>query len=297
MYNQYRKQQFITYNKARSKFIKNPTLLITLEKYFTNTIKKLVTANLTSIKEDYNEASFLFPFWQNYPPDERGRKPRGDQYPWIEVGEHAIGDKLPRLLQKYFKVRDTGIPTGPDKRFILSNNKIIEITNGITNSAWLFLDIKSVGPRDDFEHTVMSHNQVSGDGKWVKEKSGVNNTVMTACGKHTCHEFHCSVPPLYVLSNGTVAPVILMALKPVYKMLSLEKTSTDGGQPLSRITLATIPNGILLEEKPAYLKKYPSLFFPGKDDKGKNPLKVRSRVSFDLLKKIDNWRVTNILIK
>ena len=297
MYNQYRKNQFATYQKVRQQLISDPSILLALEKYFAETINELVATNLDAIQKDYNEASFLFPFWQNYPPDERGRKPRGDQYPWIEVGEHAVGDKLPRLLQKYFKVRDAGIPTGPDKRFILSNDKISELTKGITNSAWLFLDIKSVGPRDDFEHTVMSHNQISGDGIWDKEKSGVKNSIMTARGRHTSHKFHCSIPPLYVLSDGTVAPEVLIALKPVYRMLSLDKKGNDGGQPLGRVTIATIPNGILLEENPAYLKKYPGLFFPGKDDKGKNPLKVRSRISFDLLKKIDAWRVQNILIK
>src|SRR3989338_1502737 len=297
MYNQYRKNQFATYQKVRRQLITDPSILLALEKYFAETINELVTANLAAIQKDYNEASFLFPFWKNYPPDERGRKPRGDQYPWIEVGEHAVGDKLPRLLQKDFEVRDVGIPTGPDKRFILSNDKISELTKGITNSAWLFLDIKSVGPRDDFEHTVMSHNQISGDGIWDKEELGVKNSIMTARGRHTSHKFHCSIPPLYVLSDGTIAPVVLIALKPVYKMLSLEKKGNDGGQPLGGVTIATIPNGILLEENPAYLKKYPGLFFPGKDDKGKNPLKVRSRISFDLLKKIDAWRVQNILVK
>lgn len=297
MYNEYRKNQFVTYQKVRRQLIEDPSVLLALEKYFAKTINELVTSNLAAIQKDYNEASFLFPFWQNYPPDERGRKPRGDQYPWIEVGEHAVGDKLPRLLQKIFEVRDVGIPTGPDKRFVLSNDKISELTKGITNSAWLFLDIKSVGPRDDFEHTVMSHNQISGDGIWDKEELGVKNSIMTARGRNTSHKFHCSIPPLYVLSDGTIAPVILIALKPVYKMLSLEKKGNDGGQPLGRVTIATIPNGILLEENPAYLKKYPGLFFPGKDDKGKNPLKVRGRISFDLLNKIDAWRVQNILFK
>lgn len=294
MYNSHRKDQFSVYQDTRKKFIADPTILIGLEKYFADTIKKIIVENLPEIQSDYNEASYLFPFWQNYPPDERGRKPRGDQYPWIEVGEHAIGDKLPRLLQKYFGVRDVGLPTGPDKRVILSNEKIFEITKGMTKSAWLFLDIKSVGPRDDFDHTVMSHNQISGDGLWEKLSQGVKNTIMMATGKRIKHKFHCSIPPFYVLSDQTIVPVILIALKPVYKMLSLELGSKDGGQPIKKITLATIPNGLLLEENPAYLKKYPGLFFPGKDDKGKNPLKVRSRVSFDLLRKIDNWRVQDI---
>ena len=296
MYNQNRKVQFTAYNRARSEFIREPSLLISLEKYFADTVTELITTNLDEIKRDYNEASFLFPFWQNYPPDERGHKPVGDQYPWIEVGEHSIGSKLPRLLQEHFNIRDVGIPTGPDKRFILSNSKISELTNGITDCAWLFLDIKSAGPRDDSDHAVMSHNQISGDGLWDEEESGVKNSSMTARGVRAKHKFHCSIPPLYVLSDGTIAPVVPMVLKSAYRMVSLEEKDSDGGQPLSRITVATIPNGILLEESPSYLRKYPDLFFPGKDDKGKNPLKARSRISFDLLKKIDNWRVKEVLV-
>lgn len=297
MYNRYRRNQFITYQKVRKQLIDDPSIIMGLEEYFAAIIKELVVSNLLEIQKDYNEASFLFPFWQNYPPDERGRKPRGDQYPWIEVGEHSVGDKFPRLLQKYFKIRDVGIPTGPDKRFVLSNDKIFKITKGVTKSIWLFLDIKSVGPRDDFEHTVMSHNQVAGNGIWEKEELGIKNSVMTALGKHTSHKFHCSIPPIYILSDGSILPVILIVLKPVYKMLSTGGNNNDGGQPLNRITIVTIPNGLLLEENPAYLKHYPGLFFPGKDDKGKNPLKVRSRISFYLLKKIDKWRVQDILIE
>jgi hypothetical protein len=48
---------------------------------------------------------------------------------------------------------------------------------------------------------------------------------------------------------------------------------------------------LLLEENPGYLKQFPGLFFPGKDDKGKNPLKVRARVSFEILTTINQWRV------
>lgn len=295
MYNKFREKQFSIYQRARKTLIENPQILIKLEEYFANEIKKLITNNLSEIQKDYDEANFLFPFWQNYPPDKRGRKPRGDQYPWIEVGEHSIGDKLSRLLQKEFEIRDVGLPTGPDKRFVLSHKKILQITKGMTNSAWLFLDIKSVGPRDDFEHTVMSHNQISGNGLWANINCGIKNSIMLATGKHISHEFHCSIPPFYVFSDETIVPVVLIALKPIYKMLSLDKKTPGDGQPLSRITIVTIPNGLLLEENPNYLKKYPGLFFPGKDDKNKNPLKVRSRVSFELLKKIDDWRVHTIL--
>lgn len=66
-------------------------------------------------------------------------------------------------------------------------------------------------------------------------------------------------------------------------------------QPLLRIGLATIPNGLLLTKNPGYLNKYPGLLFPGKDDKTKNPLKVRARIDFGILEKIDPWRYQEIL--
>jgi len=178
---------------------------------------------------------------------------------------------------------------------VVKSSKILDLTGGLTDSAWIFVDIKSVGPRDDHAHAVMSHNQISGNGYWFELEDGLKNTIMTAKGKYSEHAFHSSVPPIYVLSDETVLPVINFCLKPVYGMLSLGGDE-DNGQPLNRLELVSIPNGLLLEEAPGYLKQYPSLIYPGKDDKQKNPLKIRARVDFKILKKIDNWRVKEILI-
>jgi hypothetical protein len=257
----------------------------------------LVQSNLAEIKNDYNEASYLYPFWENYPPEDRGRQPIMDQYPWLEVGEHAIGAKLPRLLVNSFDVRDTGIPTGADQRFVISSKNILEATQGFTNSAWLFIDIKSVGPRDDQDHTVMSHNQVSGDGTWENSQAGVRNSILQAIGARASHDFHASIPPIYVLSDGTIAPVVIIALKPVYQMLQANHSNIrNNGQPLERIDVACIPNGLLLTQNPNYLNTYRGILFPGKDDKSKDPRKLRVRVSFSLLKKIHPWRVESILV-
>ena len=157
-----------------------------------------------------------------------------------------------------------------------------------TDSFWLFIDIKSVGPRDDQDHTVMSHNQISGNGKWTEKDFGIINDTMIAKGQRVSHPFHCAIPPLFVLSDGIIAPVIHIVLKPVYKMLGL--SSGEKGQPLGRVSLASIPNGILLTENPNYLQTYPGLLFPAKDDKEKDPRKVRARVSFEILRQIAQWR-------
>lgn len=297
MINMHTINQFALYNQARTHFLDNPNTLISLEEMLTNDLVKTITENLTDIKEDYNEASYLFPFWSNYPPEDRGRSPIKDQYPWIEVGEHSIGCKLPRLLSANYKIRDTGLPTGSDQRFILKSESIATATHGFTDSAWFFIDIKSIGPRDDQDHTVMSHNQVSGEGIWSIMNDGVMNNVLQATGRRASHAFHASMPPLFILSDTTIAPLINIALKPVYKMLP---ASTKGlrniGQPLERIDIACIPNGLLLTKNPGYLTQHPGLLFPGKDDKVKNPRKLRARISFKLLKKIAPWRVQSIAV-
>jgi hypothetical protein len=198
-------------------------------------------------------------------------------------------------LEKFgFRIRDSGLPTGPDERYVLTHQDVAKCVSGYTDSAWLFVDIKSVGPRDNFDHTVMSHNQVSGDGRWENPQDGVKNTVMKAAGTRASHLFHCSLPPLYVLSDGTIAPAVLAVLKPVYKMLALDPSRNQSGQPLQEIKIITIPNGLLLEERPGYLRQNPGLIFPGKDDKSKKLEKLRARISFSILQEIDDWRVRTI---
>lgn len=293
--NKYRQTQFNTYNTTRKFFITNPNYLIKLEEEATKLLVNIIKNNLTEIKNDYNEASYLYPFWENYPPEDRGRQPIQDQYPWIEVGEHAIGAKLPKFLAKQYAIKDSGLPTGADQRFVLTHDTFGIATNNHTKSLWLFVDIKSVGPRDDQDHTVMSHNQVSGSGVWTNVNEGVKNDVLKATGMRASHDFHASMPPIFILSDNTIAPLITIALKPVYKMLpNASKNTRNSGQPLERIDIACIPNGLLLTQNPNYLKTYPSLLFPGKDDKGKDPRKLRARVSFEVLKKLAPWRIQTI---
>jgi hypothetical protein len=290
MFEQYREMQYIKYNEARSFFITHFEKLIQVEKYCMDVLSRFIELNHDEIIRDYNEASFLHPFWQNYPPDDRGRSPIGDQYPWIEVGEHIFCPKLSRFLSESYCVRDCGIPTGPDERYIISSTEIKSILE-ITSSIWLFVDIKSVGPRDDQDHTVMSHNQISGSGKWTNKRTGVKNDIIDAQGIRATHPFHCAIPPLYVLSDETIVPVVHVVLKPIYKMLGL--TQKCNGQPLSKVTLVSIPNGILLAENPNYLKSFPSLFFPGKDKKEKDPRKLRARIRFEIIRLIADWRYKN----
>ena len=182
-------------------------------------------------------------------------------------------------------MKDSGLPSGADDRCIISSERIRQIL-GITDSVWVFIDIKTAGPRDDSDHAVMSPYQISGSGNWVRVGDGMKNNPIIAEGKIVTHEFFCSLSPIYVLSDGTVAPLLTFVIKPVYAMVKETGTDRTIGQPLSKIKLASIPNGILLTKNPNYNKKHPGLFFPGKDDKKKDKRKIRTRISFSLLKEI-----------
>lgn len=290
MYNEKRNLLFDKYTTGKSFFVSQPDTLIRIERYVSDIINTTIVDNFTELEHDYNEASYLNPFWANYPPEERGRAPVGDQVPWIEVGEHAIGHKLNRIIAQDYTVSEVGLPSGADNRFVLRSDEISNITKGLTDSAFVFLDIKSVGPRDDFDHTVISPYQVSGDGLWNAPSENMENSTMLASGQRATHTFYPAIAPIYVLTDGTIAPTIHLFVKPVYTMLSMNPGGKIG-QPLNYIKSICVPNGLLLTINPNYLKTYPSLFFPGKDDKKKDPKKVRVRVSFSLLDIIDGWRV------
>ena len=294
LFETYREDEQNFYNESRAFLINNRSCIEESEHYIADLLYDFVLSKKEEIERDYNAASILYPFWKNYPPEDRGRQPIGDQIPWIEVGERVLGTKLTRFLStKFDTVLDTGIPSGADDRFVLAHDDI-KTKLQISNSIWLFTDIKSVGPRDDADHAVMSPYQISGDGIWENLEEGVKNTVLTAKGKRTSHEFHCAIPPLYLIDKDTIALTCTAVLKPVYKMLR-SKIGTPTGQPLDRIEVVVIPNGILLQcDGSGYLVEHPNLLFPGKDDKGKDPKKIRARVSFKILKNIASWRVRSV---
>ena len=291
MYHERRREIFEAYTRAKEFFVHNPRCLVELECYITTLINNVIDANYAEIESDYNEASFLHPFWANYPPEDRGRAPVGDQVPWIEVGEHAVGHKLCRLISLDYEIAEVGLPSGADNRFVIYSERISQITNHQTNKAFVFLDIKSVGPRDNFDHTVLSPYQVSGDGMWINPEESMSNSPIIALGRTASHPFYPAISPIYAFPDGSFAPTIHIFIKPVYTMLSMHN-GTRVGQPLDSIISVCVPNGILLALSPNYLQRYPGLFFPGKDDKKKDPQKIRARVSFEILRQINRWRVT-----
>lgn len=291
MYDEKRSFLWNNYHAARDFLVAHPEILIELEWFTTELVNQMICNHYDEIEHDYNEASYLNPFWANYPPDDRGRAPVGDQVPWIEVGEHAVGHKLSRLIAMDHDIAEIGLPSGADNRFVLVDDEILSITQGLTDQVFVFLDIKSVGPRDNFAHTVISPYQVSGDGRWECAGDNVENSTIQAVGKMTSHTFYPAIPPIYALTDGSVAPTMHLFVKPIYRMLGAGGRGRTG-QPLEGIKNICVPNGLLLCINPDYLQEYPGLFYPGKDDKNKDPRKIRVRVSFDVLHRIAPWRVS-----
>lgn len=296
MFTRFAEAQHTVYNEALHFFENNPQRLIEAERFVMDEVIHFIDIHQPEIKRDYDEASYLYSFWKNYPPSDRGRAPKKDQYPWSEVGEQVFGNKLQRHFNANFSVKDSGLPSGADDRCIISSERIRQIL-GITDSVWVFIDIKSEGPRDDYNHAVMSPYQISGCGNWENVDNGMTNNPIKAKGKLATHHFYCSLSPIYVLSDGTVAPLLTFAIKPIYDMLKEKGGDITTGQPLKTIKLASIPNGILLTRNPNYNKNYPGLFYPGKDDQKKDKRKTRARISFDILKDIADWRIKEISVK
>lgn len=73
--------QFAKYNGVLGYYKEHYFRLVDIERFVMNEILHFINLHLPEIVRDYNEASYLHPFWKNYPPLDRGRAPVGDQYP------------------------------------------------------------------------------------------------------------------------------------------------------------------------------------------------------------------------
>ena len=295
MYTKYVDKQFELYEEARQFFYDNPDRLIKAEEYVCRCITETLTDFRDEFINDYNEASYLYSFWGSYPPDDRGKQPTGDQFPWIEVGEHTVGHKAERLMGGRFSIREVGLPSGTDDRYELSNSALKDILE-ITDGVMVFLDTKSTGPTDSEKDLVVSGYQVSGDGQWNDRSQPLKNTQIVARGKRGSSEFQPRLSPIYCLSDGRTLPSVYLFLKVLYSVDPRDDSSgwMCGGQPLKGVTIACLPNGLLTFGPTDYHGKHPMLFYPGKDGANVSPIKRRARVSIDKLAEIAPWRVTHI---
>ncbi len=246
--------------------------LINAEKTYAKMLHALLFKNADMLREDFDLSSELYPFWANYPPAQRGRMPVGDSIPWTEVGQTSLTSNIIRLVERaglFGEVRFPGLPSGGDMRFL-------------THDAFVHLDIKVTGPRDNPNEVVASRNQISGTGSNWNEKGLLNREVIVVSPR-TQQPFHPELPPFYVL-DGKLRICLTFFLKGVYSNIE------PGMQPLDYFELVCVPNGLLLFDGPKYAENDPELIRPGKNDK-KVPLpKRRRRIKLEPLSRIAPWR-------
>jgi len=246
--------------------------LIELERSIADKFLKILVSNAAEIKADFDEATYLKPFWVKYAPVQRGHKPRGEAFPWGEVGEKVLEGYLYSKAQTEFDdVRFIGVPYGHDVRFS-------------TSEAFIHIDIKATGPTDNIDEVVSSPNQVTGDG--VLDADGVmSNSPFKVKGLRKIMDFNPELAP-FVLYKGKVLPVITFYLKVVYAVVK------KGNQPLEHLELICVPNGLLMFDGPNY-SSIDKLFTPGKDEV--HVKRKRTRIKLDPLASIEKWRCSKII--
>jgi Restriction endonuclease BglI len=237
----------------------------------------LVLSVAPSIDRDWDHAVETLPYWIEAAPKQRGRGSSGTGVPWIEVAEYVpITHIAAELGRRYGKALVfPGLPTGADLRFSIDKRLV-------------HFDAKAAGPNDKHDEIVVSPYQLSGDGAVtntgaLKPNPSILNSKLDFPGRRKSGTFYPSLPPIYTYDEQTKL-CITTFLKVVYEVKSL------GDQPLSHMTLAVVPNGILLHDHG--LRLHPELFARGKDDKTKKARDRRCRVMFAPLAEIAPWRVT-----
>jgi hypothetical protein len=270
------------YESARHFFLQKPHLINEIEKEFTDVlVNKVMLQVAEKTLIDFSKRPVeLLSFWQNYPPEQRGRQPKGTSIPWLELGEKTISSNfIKRLGEVYSNIEFPGLPTGGDIRFY-------------TKNVLVHLDIKLTGPNDNPDEVVVPPNQVSGDGfKW--DQNGVLNNshpIIYLTGPtrgQVNYNFQPKLPPIYVLDNKHLLCLTLF-LEAVYDVKSL------GDHPLKYFEISCVPNGLNMFMGPKYADTK-GLLIAGKDDNTKDEDTKRIRVRLDPLTNIHNWRSMKIL--
>ncbi len=267
------------YLKSRRQLLANDCQqVLDVEQKYMSHFQKLIQDNADLLKQEFDLSSDFYPFWANYPPEQRGRQPVGDSVPWIEVSQTSLTANIIRLVASsgvFGTVSFPGLPSGGDTRFA-------------TEDAFIHFDIKATGPRDATDEIVASRNQISGDGKDWNAK-GLVNSIVDVRTQRKIQPFRPELPPFYLLNNKTLI-CLTYFLKAVYRI------DRPGVQPLSYLELVCVPNGLLLFDGPKYCERNLGLLSPGKDDK-KVPLeKRRRRVNLTPLSQIASWRCVQFML-
>lgn len=264
----------VAYESARQSLLNDLSKIVTLEQECMDLLFKILEEQALNIREDYDKAIAIQDYWFRYPPEQRGRKPTGDAFPWGEVGEKVIEGYIYSSIYRYFQnVRFVGLPYGHDVRFK-------------TDKAFIQIDIKSTGPNDNADEVVCSRNQVSGDGLY-NDEFGVYNSPFTVIGKGSkSMEFQPELPPFYII-DANILPTLTYYLKCVYLV------KKPGDQPLTYLELICVPNGLLMFDGPKYASSIKGLLAIGKDEQ--KTKRKRTRIKLRPLINQDRWRCKQII--
>lgn len=224
---------------------------------------------------DFNEsAGDLLPFWLNYPPEQRGNKPKSEAAPMLELGEKLTSSHLIHVVSTYFDdVTFPGLPTGGDVRFA-------------TSDALVHLDIKVSGPNETPDDLVVPPNQVSGDGAGTNALGILNSTTPITTRTGNNYDFQPKLPPFYLLS-GQTRLCLTFYLKVIYD------TEGYGIHPLRYFELICVPNGLLMFDGP-HLCRTENLLAGGKDQTSKPDNTKRMRIKLIPLSDMNPWRAVKI---
>jgi len=289
------------YMRQRDFFLQNQALLFDMERDATNLLAFVISNKVGSIAKQIDFGfKELYPFWKKYTPRPRGRAPVGDNIPSGDLGEKVVGLSIfGGLIEVVGAANIHGIPSTPfggDYRIVLKDYI-------------LHIDIKSTGPRDDPSEIVVPPNQITGDGAIISmaDEAVSNNPIAVGAKEETCAYTNPTLTPLAPALIGKdvkTIPQFTLFIKFVYGQ-------KEGGQPLEKITLATVPNGLLLFDERGIryylsdkyrvsitdsgIKTRPcSPFNFGKDDRGRHaaaPNAFRFRIKLPWLRHLDPWRV------
>ncbi|EGR4362829.1 hypothetical protein FXE65_05110 [Vibrio cholerae] len=263
------------YQNIRARLLDNNCQgILSLEQRTTDTLVRAICSQAYNIKRDFDKAFNLMPFWSAYAPVQRGHMPRGEAFPWGEVGEKVVEGYLYSLLPQFFYgVAFPGIPYGHDIRFS-------------TTDAFIHIDAKSTGPTDDLNEVVSSPNQVTGDGAIFYEGQ-IKNNVTQMIGPRVSRDFQPELAP-FVVDDGIIKPVLTYYLKIAYTV------TAPGNQPLWYLELICVPNGLMLfaEDGPRFVADVQGMLTPGKDEQ--HVARKRTRIKLAPLSQLGQWRCTKI---
>lgn len=247
-----------TYFAERDRLTSDPQLILDHEKRVTDLLADIVENAVERIAQAIDDIDLNSPFWVHYKPAQRGNKPTGNNTPWAEGIEKETIAVLAQEISKHASYGGQfGLPFGGDTRFVI-------------DQAVDHLDVKASGRTESKIHEVVAEqNQLSGDGIDFDETGVRNSRVRAKLPRRTVMR-QPRLSPLYIHPrSGEPLLTTTHFVRVCYDEI-------DGRQPITGITLVSVPNGLLLWQP----GRYPKLLGAGKDAKKVNALDRRLRIKY-----------------